>query len=725
MVNPSPRDPPFGQADLTNCERELIHLAGSIQPHGALLVLRAPDLAVVQASANAQAMLGLAPEDLLGRLAGVLGGDLEAVLRRLPAEPAPDERRPLRCHAQADGVRREFEGLAHHLADGHVVLELEPVPQDDPAGPQAFDQRVADAVQRLSRADSIESLTQSVVECLRGISGYDRVMVYRFDPDGHGQVIAEARAEGLEPLLGHHYPATDIPQRARDLYIRNRARVLVDVDYAPVPLVPPRLADAELDMSLCWLRSMSPLHIQYLKNMGVTATLVVSIVRDGQLWGLVACHHYSPRPLRYAERAAAELLGEVIATRLAALENRVLGQVGALLRRLERRLVHAAGSDGDWRAALFQEPGALLQPLGAAGVALCCAGEIITAGEVPSTADLRSLVRWLSTECSGYVYSCSSLGRANPALASLAPVASGVLAARLSPTRPDFLVWLRPEQVARVTWAGDPAKPMIDDDPLHLSPRRSFAAWSEIVRGSAVRWTRAEATLAQAIGSSLADFMMQVQVVQLLIAQQQLSQVRRGVASAMQPVAIADASGAILFVNESLTDLLPAGRRPARLEELAAHFAEPLAAQQILAALVADCRPWQGELTLRSGRHGPLPMSVRADTVPGPLGLPLGFMLILTDQTPARRTAAARAHFEATLAAARRDGAADGGADPAGFDSVIDTILANADQAARCVAEVATGAETAPLLEEIEASTARASTLYRQLREFLRRAGGS
>jgi two-component system, chemotaxis family, sensor kinase Cph1 len=283
---------------------------------------------------------------------------------------------------------------------------------------------------------------------------------------------------------------------------------------------------------------------------------------------------------------------------------------------------------------------------------------------------------------------------------------------RLSPSRPDFLVWLRPEQVAEVTWAGDPAKPMIDDDPLNLSPRRSFAAWSEIVRGSAVRWTRAEMTLARAIGTSLADFMMQVQVVQLLIAQHQLSQVRRDVSSAMEPVAIADVSGAILFMNESLAGLMPeAARRPARLEDLAPYFAEPVIARAILEALVQERRSWQGELTLEATRRGPLPVNLRADTVPGPLGLPLGFIVILTDLTVPRGTAAARERFEAALAAST---------DPTAGDPVIAAILTNAGLAARDIAEVAVGSESAALLEELEASTKRAAALYRQLREYTR-----
>ena len=723
MTN-TPRDPAFGQADLTNCERELIHLAGSVQPHGLLLVLRDSDLQVLQASANTVPILGVAVEDLLGRTVDTLAGDLRTTLRRVQSVLVAEERRPLRCHVDTGAGRLALEGILHRLPGGNLALELELLTDGDaPASSGDLERRVTDAVRQISSAGSIDSLMEAVVASFREIAGYDRVMAYRFDPDGHGQVIAEARAEGLEPFLGLHYPATDIPQRARELYIRNRARVLVDANYVPVPLVPARVpgSDDELDMSLSWLRSMSPLHIQYLKNMGVTATLVVSLVREGQLWGLVACHHYSVKPLRYAIRAASELLGEVIAARIATLENQVLGQVDMLLRRLERRLVDAASTDGDWRAALFQQPRALMQPLGASGVALFHADEVMTAGDVPSTAELRSLVRWVSAQATDSLYSCASIGRANPALTGLSPTSSGVMAVRLSPTRPEFLVWLRPEQVSEVTWAGDPAKPMIDDDPRNLSPRRSFAAWSEIVRGSAVRWTRAEMTLARAIGTSLADFLMQVQVVQLLIAQHQLSQVHREVSSAMEPVAIADSSGTILFRNESFVRLVPEPpHRPARLDDLAACFAEPVTARAIFAALQTEHRSWQGELTLQAQQGASLPVRVRADTVPGPHASPLGFIVILTDLTALRGTAAARAKFEAALAEAKRLAAPGDGPDAGGGDPVIGAILANAGRAARDIEAVAAADHAAPLLEELEASTKRASALYRQLREYTR-----
>ena len=735
--------PSFGQADLTNCERELIHLAGSVQPHGVLLVLREPDLVVVQASSSALSLLGIAAERLLERPLAALGGDVDAVVRDLVATLDLVEPAPLRCrvaHAPVppgrDAWAGALEGFVHRHPDGGLIVELEPL--IPPPGPSAAVAAVdvdeaflldslSSAVQRFSNASSIGTLADAVVKCVRDLTGYDRVMVYKFDPDGHGKIIAEARDPRLDSLLGHHYPASDIPQRARTLYIRNRVRVLVDAGYVPAPLVPALLplTGQELDMSQCSLRSMSPLHTQYLRNMGVTATLVVSLVREGKLWGLIAAHHYSPRNLRHAVRMAAALLGEVVSTRIAAIENYAHAQVALLVRRLEQRLVEVTATEGDWRLALFRNPRTLLQPLEATGAALFHDDEIQTTGEVPSTPELRALLQWVDAQRPAPLFSCSSIERAQPALASLTPVASGVVAIKLSLTRPDYLMWFRKEQLLSVTWAGDPTKPVVGNDPLELSPRRSFAAWSEIVRGTALPWTGAELALAQAIGSALIDIILQVHAVRLLVAEHQLTQTRATVRSSTEPVMVADATGRVLLSNEAFTQLVGAAAgEVTALADLPALFTQPAFVRQTLQALAADQQPWRGELALARPGGAVLPVSLRAETVPGRDGAVLGFILTLLDRSDAKRAEAARQQLERSLSLAS-DGAgspADTARPPreadADADAVIGAILANASLAAMDIADGPSGPTVAPLLEELESSTRRAALLYAQLRKL-------
>ena len=747
--------PAFGQADLTNCERELIHLAGSVQPHGALLVLREPGLRILQVSANVDALLGVPAENLLDQAAVELGGDFDAAVRAVCASNGAQnndlsEPTPLRCKLPVRGRLRPFEGTLHRLGgvrgavtpdspEASVLLvEIEPAEAElaTTASVHIADlplrELIGAAVQRFSAASTIGTLADGVVRCFRDMLGYDRVMVYKFDPDGHGKIIAEARDPRLESLLGHHYPASDIPQRARELYLRNRLRVLVDVHYVPAPLVPVQLAlsrqpgapTEELDMSMCHLRSMSPLHLQYLKNMGVTATLVVSLVREGRLWGLIACHHYSALNLRFAVRAAADLLGEVVSTRIAAIENYAHAQVAIQVRRLEQRLVEATSTEGDWRLALFRNPRTVLQPLEATGAALFHEGELLTAGEAPSTAELRALLQWIDGRPGDSIFSCSSVARDNPSLDSLTPTASGVLAVKLSASKPDYLMWFRKEQLLTVTWGGDPTKPVVGNDPLQLSPRRSFAAWSEIVRGTALPWSASELALARAFGASLVDIIVQINAVRLLIAEHQLAQIRSTVCSANEPVVIADASGQPLFANDAFHALagVPAGGgRAPMLADLAGLFTEPALVGKVLAALGQDRSPWRGELALALDGGRSLPVAVRAEVVTARDGSVLGFFLIFVDLTDNQRAAEARRHLEQSLSQAGEDlPAQDRPVHTRIGDrsDVMGAILANASLAAMDIADGGSAPTVAPLLQELEASTRRATALYGRMRLF-------
>src|SRR5262249_49654845 len=223
---------------------------------------------------------------------------------------------------------RYFEAMIHRMPHEGLALELEPVvpdPEGMPGEPTSdrISKVLAEGIAAVSAAPNHAALYEETVRVMRQLCGYDRVMVYKFDPDGHGEIVGEAKQDKLEPFLGLHYPASDIPKQARELYLRTRIRVLVDVSYQPAPLFP-RLSPVtggDVDMSMCTLRSMSPLHLQYLSNMGVRATLVTSLTRGDQLWGLVACHHYSARRLPYEVRAACGILSEMVSTRLSALES--------------------------------------------------------------------------------------------------------------------------------------------------------------------------------------------------------------------------------------------------------------------------------------------------------------------------------------------------------------------------------------------------------------------
>ncbi|MBL8329534.1 MAG: GAF domain-containing protein [Rubrivivax sp.] len=715
--------PAFGQADLSNCDREPIHLAGSVQPHGALLLIDA-ERRIRQASANARSVLGQDASELIGQPLGTLDAALDhAVAELLPQ--LTEHPRPLRLRIGTRG----FEGLAHRAPGGGVVIEL-----SDVLRPSAVDlpddERellIAAAIRRFTAAASIGTLADAVVSCLRELTGHDRVLFYRFDADGHGSVIAEARDPRLSALLGHHYPASDIPRQARALYVRNRVRVLDDVDAVAAPLVPPLRPDSgqALDMSWCHLRTMSPVHLQYLRNMGVAASLSASLVRDGQLWGLVAMHHGTPRGVRLAMRAAVELLAEVASTRIAAIENYAHAQVSLLVRRLQQRLIDATTVEGDWRLALLRTPQTLLAPLEATGAALVHEGEILTTGEVPSTAELRELLQWVDAQprpplddgaadvggARDPVFSCSSVEGANPALAPLTPTACGVLAVSLSNRQADWLMWFRKEQLRTITWAGNPSKPVTlgPGDFSQLSPRTSFAAWSEIVRGTALPWSIADRVTGRAIGAALADIIVQVHAVRMLIAEAQLLQIRGTVQTANEPVLVTDAAGRLIFANAALRTLRGGGPEAAAGLPVADLFDDPAQVQQRLGGL--ERQPWRGEWALRREGQSALPVAVRAETVPGRDGRALGIIIAVTDLSNLKRTVAARRALEASLASV---GTAVGG--PA--DVVVAAIVANASLAAMDIAEAGVGPPVAPLLQELESSARRAAALYAQVRQL-------
>lgn len=722
-MSSSVQHPPFGAADLTNCERELIHLAGSIQPYGVLLVLREPDLTVLQASVNTEQILGFAHRELLGQPVVRLGGDLAEQVARLAKSNLLMQATPIRCTVLRNEQEVSLEGSLHRLSRGVLILELQSdADVDERDGASNLPHTLAAAVGRITSAGNLQQLGNEVVQCVRELTKYDRVMVYQFDVDGHGEVVAEAREEHLEPFLGQHYPASDIPQRARELYLRNRVRVLADVDYTPIAIVPRYLPQSgdELDMSLCNLRSMSPLHLQYLRNMGVAATLVASLVREGRLWGLIACHHYSTKSVVSEMRAACELLSEVVSTRISALENHAQVEAELFVRELEHRLVRAATETGDWRDALFDSPSEqLLRPLDASGAVLFYQGEILTAGETPSRPELRAMAAWLEADNREPLFHTSCLPRLNKELQPLAGLATGLLAIELSRGDGEYLVWFRKEQIRTVTWAGNPGKPVhVGNDPMDLSPRRSFAAWSELVRDTAKPWSQTELAIAGAVRISLVDMILQMRALRALIADKQATSTLSVIEAAGEPMILADGEGKILIVNGAFHRLVERPMlRLQHVDELPTLSVDQTRMREVLQRINVDRQPWRGEVRLTHGSNGEVPVAVRADPVPGLRGDVVGYILIFTDLRQQREARAARVRLERTIAESHV-GAPLGGVAAMltqDFDKLLSAVLANASAAILQITDTTAEASTGLLLRELEGATRRAAELTAQI----------
>jgi two-component system, chemotaxis family, sensor kinase Cph1 len=704
--------PAFGKADLSNCEREQIHLAGSIQPHGVVLLLREPDQIVVQASENAASFLGL-QHDIIGRRLDAIEGDLATRLRPHLTDSLHDVPRGIRCHVGQPG--HAFDCLIHRPNGGGLIIEMERAG----ASVDLF-RYLEQALQTIIAAASLRTLCDETARIFRALTGYHRVMIYRFDDQGHGEVFSEDREPDREAYLGNRYPASDIPQIARRLYERNRIRVLVDVEYAPVPLIPrlSPISGDELDMSLCFLRSSSPIHVQYLKNMGVRATLVVSIMVSGRLWGLVSAHHYVPSFVHFEERAVCELLAEAVATRISALESFSQAQAELSVRRLEQRMIRAISSEGDWRGALFDGSRALLEAVEATGAALLFEGEVRTVGDVPSTLALREVGRWLDAQPQGGLIATASLGRDAPQFELLTAIASGLLATPVSTSPGEYLIWLRPERVRTVTWGGNPFKPiLVGDDAKTLSPRRSFSQWHQIVEGTADPWSDADLAAARLVGDTVSDVIIQFRSVRVLLAEDQLNQVRQQVEQSHQPVIIADAAGNILKLNAAAAALMPdAATQPRSVAKLLPLFANSNEIERHLEDLVVNRRAWRGEVLVAGAGGIMTPLLVRADPVFTALNRTVGFVLLFTDLTERKAAEASRRGFQESVIKQRpaMAGKLDSKADLL-FRNVLSTIVENAQLAALEIADRVDPARMPQMLEALRASVARTAEVLRYL----------
>jgi PAS domain S-box-containing protein len=496
--------------------------------------------------------------------------------------------------------------------------------------------------------------------------------------------------------------------------------VLVDVGYQPVPLQPrlSPLTGRELDMSLCFLRSMSPIHLQYLQNMGVRATLVVSLMVDGKLWGLVACHHYEPRFVHFELRAVCELLAEAVATRIVALESFAQSQSEIVVQRLEQRMIEAISRDGDWRSGLFDSAQTILHTLGAGGAALIYEGQITTCGEVPGTQAIRDIGAWLDGRAGRSLSVTASLGQDAPGFAAITEVASGMIAVPISNGPGEYLIWFRPERVRTVTWGGDPMKPFtIGNDPSDLSPRRSFAQWHQVVEGTSEPWSSADLAAARLIGQTVVDIVLQFRAVRTLIAQDQLEKFSRQVSVSDHPVIITDVEGRILLMSEAFHALLPKDHVPSsRLDNLAGAFCQPEDFLQRVRELTEHRRGWRGELTLRADGNETRPLMVRADPVMPAQDRLLGFVLMFMDITDRKAAEAARSRFQEGIINRHRVGSVrlDSATDLL-YQNLLSSVVENAQLAAL---EITYGVETsriAGMLESVRHSTLRTAEVLENL----------
>jgi chemotaxis family two-component system sensor kinase Cph1 len=494
----------------TNCDREPIHLPGAIQPHGFLLCLDEHSRRIVQVSANTGHLIGRAAEDLLhGGLDQLLGADqLAEVNALLPALTAT----PRLLGARLDGVvGQPFYKIGLHRYDGLLWLEFEPVTETvTPPLDLGF---LNAALGDMLAAETVLEFCRHAVDQVRAITGFDRVAIYRFAADESGEIIAEATRADLAPWLGLHYPASDIPQQARVMYLKNWLRFIPDARYVPVPLVPVcnPATGRPPDMTYAGLRSVSPVHLEYLHNLGSGATMTISLIRHGQLWGMVTCHHLTPRLVSYELRELCQFIGKTFSALLPGKEHQDAAAYQLGIRERQAQLLEYVSQAADPVAGLHQYSPTVAEVFACDGAAICFEGEVVLLGATPTLAQVQDVLGWLDQHAPRDVFATDNYAALHPAGLALRETASGILAAALTESPGNYLLWFRSEVVRTVTWAGQHEKtPTLVDGHVFLSPRQSFEAWKQLVEHTALPWQPAEIQAAHDIRRHIYDLRLKV-----------------------------------------------------------------------------------------------------------------------------------------------------------------------------------------------------------------------
>ncbi len=474
---------------LANCAREPIKIPGSIQPHGFLLVIDEARQTIVQVSANVENWLGIAPQQLTGAELADVFVDCDGLLALLSTLPE-DDQNPFHI-----GDVRFVEGsragvptaMMVHRHDGVLIAEFEPASDMTSAYVNVYP-LMRTFIGQMDESESIEALCQRSVQEVMRITGYGRVLSYQFDQDGNGMVNAEVVKEGYDSYRGLTFPASDIPSQARALYVANRIRVIENANYEPSPLHPTLnpLTGAPLDLSFATLRSVSPVHLQYMRNMQTLASMSISIVVRGKLWGLISCHNTEPRSVRVQARTACELLGSVLSMQIETKEAQARSERMLSLRRQIVQMLAAMADLDSVTQGLRSMPAVLLAFGGATGAAVISDSRVDVYGQAPPLEQVEALSQWLSQRGGHEVFMSDNVGRDIPVLPELAKSVAGVLSVAISELHSNFIIWFRPELKRVVSWAGEPEKTVSESGAL--SPRHSFALWQETVSGFSRPW---------------------------------------------------------------------------------------------------------------------------------------------------------------------------------------------------------------------------------------------
>jgi chemotaxis family two-component system sensor kinase Cph1 len=463
-----------------NLDYSSIFTPGTIQPHGMLFVLQEPELTILQVSDNTQHFFDISAHELLER-------SLETLLTRSQIDQIQQ------CLAEDLGTLnpiqlsirdRAFDAIVHRTETA-AILEIEPTqpPQFNPHN------IVRKAVAKLQKTTTLNQLLQQAVIEVQRLTGFDRVHVYQFDEQGAGTVIAEKKREDLSSYLGLRFPALDIPNESRELYRQGLVRFVPDVNVESIAIIP---NGHDLDLSFAMLRSLDPCCAKYYQALDSAALFVLPLIFDQQLWGLVSCHHQTPRWLGYDLRSACELLGQFIALELMHKADQAEFNHWMKRKALQSDLIASISQVQSLRDALVMPAPRLLDFVSAQGAAVCLGDEITLVGSTPSASEIAQLITWVEdqNQMSDNLFHTNSLSKLYPPAAAFCEIASGVLLLQISQVQRCYVLWFRSEVPQTINWAGNPTVSIAvaEDGSFTISGRSSFERWQEIVQQTSLPW---------------------------------------------------------------------------------------------------------------------------------------------------------------------------------------------------------------------------------------------
>lgn len=486
---------------LSMCDQEPIHTPNRIQPHGILLALTEIDFNVLQVSSNVAQLTGVSESSLLNQPVSNLLGlpQIDPIRKRLVMDQETlKQLEVLTFYLNVQGKQQIFHGSLHRNKDDILILELEPDELFKPnrevkRSPYWHYQQIKSITTKLQKTRDIETLQALAVKEVRQLTGFERVMMYKFDADWHGHVVAESKAVEVRSFLGLHFPASDIPSQARELYRHNWLRGIADIHQEPAYLVPALNPKNQqpLDLTHAVLRSVSPVHIEYLYNMDVESSLSISVLKDDQLWGLIACHHSTPKYIDYPTRTVCEVIGQILSIQLDLCENLALYEKILRLEadklRLEDILKLAAGLAQPRAPEAWDR---LRRMVSADGVVLFFnAGRKVQVGLTPTDEQLERLFQWLQETQSSYLFFTDCLQQHYTPAAEFTNSAAGLISLHINHLELQYILWFRQEVEQTINWAGNPEKPVTTRNPrTPISPRKSFEVWRCTVKNHSYPW---------------------------------------------------------------------------------------------------------------------------------------------------------------------------------------------------------------------------------------------